>query len=150
MFRFYYDNELLGVSNEIDCCSGFAFAIEEDKNVAKACYNYLESYGLDLEPFESISLSAIESLFFQLLYYEYNDFPDEFIVCEYGLEIFNEPIKGNYSECKELARQEAIDYQTSCGTYIYSMNEEVDWCDYFTKLGKKYGLLTEFRENAIC
>jgi len=57
-----------------------------------------------------------------------------------------------YAERKESVRNIAIDF--------YNADSEVsgglsyfEWsivCDWFERMGKRYGLLTEFRENAIC
>jgi hypothetical protein len=55
-----------------------------------------------------------------------------------------------YYERKEEIRQQAIDWQLKCYSHNYSWGELADWCEYFYKLGKRYGLLKEFRENGIC
>ena len=55
-----------------------------------------------------------------------------------------------YAERKEAARQEAIDWQLDFGNHNYSYSELADYQDHFRSLGKRYGLLKEFRENAIC
>lgn len=52
-----------------------------------------------------------------------------------------------YQEKKEKARQIAMDWQENFSDMY--MSEYAQWCDYFYRLGKRYGLLTEFRENAI-
>jgi hypothetical protein len=55
----------------------------------------------------------------------------------------------NYQFAKQKARQEAIDWQIGFIKHSY------DWCDlshyntYFEKLGKRYGLLKEFKKNGI-
>ncbi len=54
-----------------------------------------------------------------------------------------------YKELKEKARQLAIEWQEYASEYDMSYAELASWCDYFYRLGKKYGLLGEFRENAI-
>ena len=51
---------------------------------------------------------------------------------------------------KEQARQKAIEWQLGYGNHSYSWAEIQRYCDYFEKLGKRYGLLKEFRENGIC
>lgn len=54
-----------------------------------------------------------------------------------------------YQELKNKARQDAIEWQ------INSANENPDYSelslmgDHFYRLGKRYGLLKEFRENGI-
>lgn len=55
-----------------------------------------------------------------------------------------------YYERKEEIRQQAIEWQLKCCSHNYSWGKLADWCDYFYKLGKRYGLLKEFRENGIC
>ena len=54
-----------------------------------------------------------------------------------------------YQELKEKARNEAMDFQASFIDNCYSYGELAEYTEYFTKLGKRYGLLKEFRENAI-
>ena len=54
-----------------------------------------------------------------------------------------------YLEKKENARQQAIDYQLSWAYLNYSYYEITVAQDKFYKLGKKYGLLREFKENGI-
>lgn len=54
-----------------------------------------------------------------------------------------------YQKRKESARQEAIDWQLENSDYPYSYEGLSIIGNYFYKLGKRYGLLREFRENAI-
>lgn len=54
-----------------------------------------------------------------------------------------------YAERKEHARQIAIDFQhADCGGLSYY--EYACISDYFQRIGKRYGLTEEFRENGIC
>ena len=46
-------------------------------------------------------------------------------------------------------REEAIDWQMNEEQYSYSMGELLEWFEYFTTEGRKWGLLREFRENGI-
>ena len=55
----------------------------------------------------------------------------------------------NYEIAKENARQKAIDWQLDFCNNNYSYSELAEWADYFRKLGKRYGLLKEFKENGI-
>lgn len=55
-----------------------------------------------------------------------------------------------YQEMKEKARNEAIDWQHDFPNHSYSWGEVAAWAEYFERLGRRYGLLTEFRENGIC
>ena len=54
-----------------------------------------------------------------------------------------------YQERKEAARQLAIEWQHDFENHNYYYSELVEWQFIFTKLGKRYGLLKEFRENGI-
>lgn len=54
-----------------------------------------------------------------------------------------------YAEKKEQIRQEAIDWQNDFCNHNYSYGELAFYSDYFEKLGRRYGLIKEFRENAI-
>ena len=56
----------------------------------------------------------------------------------------------SYSEGKEKAREEAIEWQNTFSegkTYYWS--EMAEFSDHFSKLAKRYGLIREFRENGI-
>lgn len=63
------------------------------------------------------------------------------------MKITNDP---TYARNKAVARQEAIDWQNDLANHNYSYGELCEFVMYFEKLGKKYGLLKEFRENGIC
>lgn len=54
-----------------------------------------------------------------------------------------------YAEKKECARQLAIDYQwlTDCGGLSWGELATIE--SYFETIGARYGLITEYRENAI-
>ena len=49
-----------------------------------------------------------------------------------------------------MTRQEAIDWQNDFAKHNYSYGELAEFGEYFEKLGRRYGLLKEFRENGIC
>ena len=55
----------------------------------------------------------------------------------------------NYQRGKERARHEAVLYQISQQDPIYSLYELADCQEYFSDLAHRYGLVREFRENAI-
>ena len=55
-----------------------------------------------------------------------------------------------YQLCKGKAREKAIEHQYNFVNTTMSWAEYVDHCEYFYKLGKRYGLLKEFRDNGIC
>ena len=55
-----------------------------------------------------------------------------------------------YQKRKSAAREMAIDWQNLCGDSPNLSYAELSAVgDMFYKLGKRYGLLREFRENAI-
>lgn len=58
--------------------------------------------------------------------------------------------KERYKTIKERVRQEAIEWQADFPNHNYSWGEIAYFEDYFRRQGKRYGLLTEFRENCIC
>ena len=58
--------------------------------------------------------------------------------------------KTTYASNKAVARQEAIDWQNGGANRNYSYEEMQEAAEYFEKLGRRYGLLKEFRENGIC
>lgn len=54
-----------------------------------------------------------------------------------------------YQRAKQRARDKAVEWQSGFCDQNYSYGELVYWQDYFTVLGKRYGLVREFRENGI-
>ena len=59
-------------------------------------------------------------------------------------------IKTTYATKKAVARQEAIDWQNNLFRDNRSYEDMQRAAEYFEKLGRRYGLLKEFRENGIC
>jgi len=55
----------------------------------------------------------------------------------------------NYQRGKEKARSEAINWQYDTATKPMSWYDCAMWGEYFEKLAKRFGLIREFRENAI-
>ena len=55
-----------------------------------------------------------------------------------------------YQRGKERARREAMDWNADVATRPMSYGELAIWQGHFERLGRRYGLLREFRENAIC
>lgn len=55
----------------------------------------------------------------------------------------------NYQTAKEKARQEAMEWQLTFADHNYSYAELVEFQHHFEEVGKRYGLLTEFRDNGI-
>ena len=54
-----------------------------------------------------------------------------------------------YQKQKEAARQHAIEWQLENGERNMYMSELAEVGEYFARLGRRFGLLREFRENAI-
>ena len=57
--------------------------------------------------------------------------------------------KSRYAERKQKAREEAIGWQINDRELDMSWTDLVFWSNYFNNLGRRYGLLKEFRENGI-
>lgn len=57
--------------------------------------------------------------------------------------------KRYYNMKKSEIRLEAIFWQIQQSGYNYSYSELLEKQIYFEKMGKKYGLMREFRENGI-
>ena len=58
--------------------------------------------------------------------------------------------KMTYQQKKEQAREQAIDWQIETAKQNLSYGELAEAGEYFEKLGRRYGLIQEFRENGIC
>ena len=58
--------------------------------------------------------------------------------------------KKSYQELKSEAREQAIDWQIETAEQNLSYGELAEAAEHFEKLGRRYGLLQEFRENGIC
>lgn len=54
-----------------------------------------------------------------------------------------------YQQAKERARQKAIDCQLTFSDKVYYWSDLAYFVAYFEKLGKRYGLVKEFKENGI-
>lgn len=57
--------------------------------------------------------------------------------------------KETYKDKKEWVRSQAIEYQYIMSREQWSYSTIAEMCGIFSKLGKRYGLLKEFRENGI-
>lgn len=55
-----------------------------------------------------------------------------------------------YQKKTEKAREKAIEWQERFGEQSISCEELAIAQSVFEQLGRRYGLLTEFRENGIC
>lgn len=57
--------------------------------------------------------------------------------------------KPNYETRQLILRSIAVDWQNDFNRFNYDWVECAAWASFFTKYGKRYGLLTEFTENGI-
>jgi len=55
----------------------------------------------------------------------------------------------SYAELKEAARQQAIEWQDWLSDHSVSYGGLAIASEHFENLGRRYGLIQEFRENAI-
>lgn len=55
-----------------------------------------------------------------------------------------------YKLAKEIVRGQAIRYSNIQGNVPMAWSEVAEIGNWFEKYGRRYGLLTEFRENGIC
>ena len=55
-----------------------------------------------------------------------------------------------YERRKEAARSQAVEWSTETSERPMSWAELADWQGFFERPGRRYGLLSEFRENGIC
>lgn len=78
-------------------------------------------------------------------------FEDTFSPMSENIEVLDLKIKGNtYEERKSNLYDLALDYQNMFSSLSWSYGELVEINDFFYKNGKRYGMLKEFKENAIC
>lgn len=54
-----------------------------------------------------------------------------------------------YKKLKEKLRNEAIEWQNTISEFQLSYEELIEMQRYFERMGKKFGLLKEFKENGI-
>ena len=147
-----FENEFIRVeSTEKDY--DFIATIENktDKNI-RLRYNPMDFdviYDtIDVEPNDWVGLLADK---------EGRDLVRKFELGQVGVEVLEKErenkmknAKTTYASNKAVARQEAIDWQNDFCNHNYSYGELAEFGYYFEKLGKRYGLLKEFRENGIC
>ena len=103
---------------------------------------------IDIEPNDYVGLLADK---------EGHDLVQKFELGQVDVEVLGKEredkmktTKPTYEKKKEMARQEAIDWQNDFCNHNYSYGELAEFGYYFEKLGRRYGLLKEFRENGIC
>lgn len=67
-----------------------------------------------------------------------------------NIKVLDFTIKGNnYQERKAEATEIAKDWQNNFSCYDWSYSELLTIYEFFEKVGKRYGLIKEFKENAI-
>lgn len=68
-----------------------------------------------------------------------------------NISLLDLTIKGKtYKERKYFAEEIAKTWQSEFSSLSWSYNELAIMNEYFYKIGKRYGLLKEFKENCIC
>ena len=147
-----FENEFIRVeSTEKDY--DFIATIENktDKNI-RLRYNPMDFdviYDtIDVEPNDWVGLLADK---------EGRDLVRKFELGQVGVEVLEKErenkmknTKTTYASNKAVARQEAIDWQNDLFRDNRSYEELAEAAERFEKLGRRYGLLKEFRENGIC
>jgi hypothetical protein len=70
---------------------------------------------------------------------------------EYNQTILNliNAKKSTYQQAKSRARDKAIEWQMDIENHNYSYGELAYYQEYFERIGRRYGLISEFRENGI-
>lgn len=54
-----------------------------------------------------------------------------------------------YQTEKARARDKAVEWQRGFCDHDYSYGELAYYCEYFSRLARRYGLVKEFKENGI-
>ena len=103
---------------------------------------------IDIEPNDWVGLLADKEGYDLVRKFELGQVDVEILEKEREDKMKN--TKTTYARNKAVARQEAIDWQNDFGNHNYSYGELAEFGYYFEKLGRRYGLLKEFRENGIC
>ena len=88
-----------------------------------------------------------KALFEMICKYYVSQFENEYFLVN-GLREWNG--KRSYEGKKEVLRSFAIDWQNNFSNCNYSYGELANWQSFFEEYGRKYGLIKEFKENAIC
>lgn len=83
--------------------------------------------------------------------YGYKQWQEDTFSGVYNIEILDFKISGkNYQERKASLEDLAKEWQNNFSSLSWSYGELAEIDNYFYENGKRYGLLKEFRENAIC
>ena len=103
---------------------------------------------IDIEPNDWVGLLADKEGYDLVRKFELGQVDVEILEKEREDKMKN--TKTTYASNKAVARQEAIDWQNDFCNHNYSYGELAEFGEHFEKLGRRYGLLKEFRENGIC
>ena len=147
-----FENELICV--ELTGRDYDFIATVENKTDKKIRVHYkdmdlLDTYDtIDVEPNDWVGLLADEEGRGWVRTFELGQVDVE--VLEKERENKMKTTKTTYATKKAVARQEAIDWQNDLFRDNRSYEEMREAAEHFEKLGKRYGLLKEFRENGIC
>lgn len=129
-------------------------ATVENKTDKKICIRYspmdfLVIYDtIDIEPNDWVGLLADKEGYDLVRKFELGQVEVEVLGKERENKMKNN--KTTYASNKAVARQEAIDWQNDLFRDNRSYEELAEAAEHFEKLGRRYGLLKEFRENGIC
>lgn len=88
-------------------------------------------------------------LFYMLKKYDYEQIRETTFLINSRCDILTIKPKNSYQINKDILRNIAIDWQNNFYKFHYSYEELAGWTAFFTELGARYGLLTEFTENGI-
>lgn len=103
---------------------------------------------IDIEPNDWVGLLADKEGYDLVRKFELGQVDVEILEKEREDKMKN--TKTTYARNKAVARQEAIDWQKDVANHDYNYGELAEFGEHFEKLGRRYGLLKEFRENGIC
>lgn len=84
--------------------------------------------------------------FYMLINYDFIQI-DKFMFYVSGLRQKNGKL--SYKDKKAVLQNFAQEWQYNFSSFNYSYYELLEWNNFFKEYGKKYGLLKEFKENAI-
>lgn len=90
---------------------------------------------------------------YNYIYFDNKNGCTEFLKDTWGakdIQTLSFKIRGkNYQERRAEAREIAIFWQNNFSCYDWSYSELATIYEFFEKVGKRYGLIKEFKENAI-
>ena len=102
-----------------------------------------------------IGVYTIDNIMYNYLYHKntlgFREWQkDTFSVDIGSIKVLDFKIRGNnYQERKAEAEEIAKDWQNNFACYDWGYSELIEIYAFFEKVGKRYGLIKEFKENAI-